>query len=294
MDQSQGRTRILDYLLLTLALPAIVWMELNEASRDISLAMTGGKYSGYGQLNRGRYRDDDDADPPPDWLRPPNYSRTNFRAAVSRAKQRHYIEKRAGVGGLPELVLTEHGRDRVLKTFPFLKLARRRWQGWWLVVTFDIPEIDKKIRESLRSQLTHIGFVQWQKSVYVSPHDIADDLTKVIRDNHLEDKVVPMIAKRILAGSDWEFARRVFHIDNLEAEYQGIVKALAGGSAAKTDAAGFLRRQFNRYIKILQHDPFLPVGLVPQAGYGREAALKALQTYALEIKSNLKTLFKSV
>ena len=282
----------MDYLLLTLSLPVMVWMELNEASRDISLAMTGGKYSGYGQINRRRWRDDDDDYP--DWLRPPDYNRDNFRRAVRRAQNRQYIEKRPAFGGAPELVLTDQGRTKILKTYPLLKLARRPWQGWWLVVTFDIPEIDKKIRESLRSQLTHIGFVQWQKSVYVSPHDIADDLTKVIRDNHLEDKVVPMIAKRILAGSDWEFARRVFHIDNLEAEYQGIVKALAGGSAAKTAAAGFLRRQFNRYIKILQHDPFLPVGLVPQAGYGREAALKALQTYALEIKSNLKTLFKSV
>ena len=54
------RSRILDYILLTAALPIIVWLELNEASQDISLALTGGKYSGWGRLNRKRYRDDDD------------------------------------------------------------------------------------------------------------------------------------------------------------------------------------------------------------------------------------------
>lgn len=31
MTANSGRTRILEYLLITLALPVMVWMELNEA-----------------------------------------------------------------------------------------------------------------------------------------------------------------------------------------------------------------------------------------------------------------------
>ena len=209
MSNQPGRTRILDYMLLTLALPVMVWMELNEASRDISLALTGGKYSGYGQLNRKRYREDED-EPSSDWLRPPDYSQKNFSAAVWRAKNLKYIEKRRGTGGFPELVLTKKGEAKILKSYPLLKLAGRRWQGWWLVVAFDIPEIEKVIRKSVRRLLTGIGFAQWQKSVYVSPHDISDDLAKLLRDHNLQDKVVPMIAKRILAGSDWNLPAASF------------------------------------------------------------------------------------
>ena len=62
----EPRSRIVDYILLTLALPVIVWMELNEMSEDISLALTGGKYSGRGRLNRKKYRDEED-EPPSDW-----------------------------------------------------------------------------------------------------------------------------------------------------------------------------------------------------------------------------------
>ena len=181
------------------------------------------------------------------------------------------------------MVLTKKGEAKILKSYPLLKLAGRRWQGWWLAVAFDIPEIEKVIRKSVRRLLTGIGFAQWQKSVYVSPHDISDDLAKLLRDHNLQDKVVPMIAKRILAGSDWEFARRVFHIDNLEAEYEQVVRALQSSPDAKTNPREFLRHQFNRYIKILQHDPFLPAGLAPRQGYGREQTLEALKQYAKTI-----------
>lgn len=300
MANRLGHTRILEYLLVTLALPVMVWMELNEASRDISLALTGGKYEGYGRINRRRYRDDDESDdgeePSPDWLRPSGYGRDKFRRAVRRAEISNYIEKRVVAGGRPEWILTKEGQKKAIKIFPLLKLAGRPWKGWWLVVTFDIPEIDRRARNSIRRQLKTIGFGQWQKSVYVSPHDIADDLAKLLRDNNLEDKVVPMISKRILAGSDWDFARRIFHVDEIEKRYRLLIEQLQ--NPPRSNGAGtfdvppklenpqeFLRRQFSRYVQILQDDPLLPVGLASRSGYGREAALSALQKYSV---TNLK------
>lgn len=282
MPDQPRRTRILDYLLITLALPVMVWVELNEASEDISLALTGGKYSGYGRLNRKRYYHDDESDY--DWLRPADYHPDKFHSAIWRAQHKQYIEKRLGPRGLPELVLTREGEAKVFKRFPLLKLAHRVWKGWWLVVSFDIPETEKTTRESIRRQLTSIGFGQWQKSVYVSPHDIADDLAKLLKNNRLEDKVVPMLAKRILSGNDWEFARRIFHIDEIETEYQKIIDSLKPTSKPNLNHRDFLRRQFSRYIEIIRGDPLLPIGLAPKDGYGRERALLALQSYAAAIK----------
>lgn len=284
MIEPPARTRILEYLLLTLALPVMVWMELNEASRDISLALTGGKYSGYGRLNRKRYSGEDE-EPDSDWFRPSDYSQENFQSAIWRAKRKQYIEKRSGSTG-PELILTEAGKEKVLKRFPLLKLAGKPWKGWWLVVAFDIPETEKKTRQFIRRQLTQIGFGQWQKSVYVSPHDIADDLSKLLKNNRLEDKVVPMLAKRILSGNDWEFARRTFHIDEIEADYRKIIESLNPPSKPSLNHRNFLRRQFSRYIEIVQRDPLLPAGLAPKDGYGRERALQALQSYAIAIKAD--------
>lgn len=278
-------------MLITLALPVMVWMELNEASRDISLALTGGKYEGYGRINRRRYRDDDEPedkagdDPNPDWLRPPDYDDGNFQQALWRAKRLKYLEKRIDSRGNPELVLTSRGQEKVLKRFPLLELAGKRWKGWWLVVPFDIPEVDRQTRNAVRRQLTAIGFGQWQKSVYVSPHDVTDVLSKMLKDNRLEDKVVLMISKRILAGNDWEFARRIFKIDQLKTEYRLITEALVPPAAPEPKHRDYLRRQFSRYIETVKSDPLLPAGLGPKPGYGRQQALAALQKYASAINS---------
>ena len=279
----EPRSRIVDYILLTLALPVIVWMELNEMSEDISLALTGGKYSGRGRLNRKKYRDEED-EPPSDWIRPPDFDPKKFQSAIWRAKRLKLIEKRPGAHGLPELVLTVAGQAKILKRYPLLKLARRPWEGYWLVVTFDIPEAETIIRKSVRRQLLSLGFAQWQKSVYVCPHDIADDLAQVLKANCLEDKVVPMIAKRILAGDDWKFARRIFHIDEIEKEYYRLADSLKPPPKPTLQHRNFLRRQFSRFIEILKRDPFLPVGLAPKDGYGREQALKTLKAYAASVK----------
>lgn len=74
-------------------------------NENTSLALTGGKYSGWGWLNRKRYRDADD-DSPDDWLCPSDYDSRNFRQAIYRARRMKYLEKRLDSNGQPELVLT--------------------------------------------------------------------------------------------------------------------------------------------------------------------------------------------
>lgn len=43
------------------------------------------------------------------------------------------------------------------------------WDGLWRVVTFDIPDRRKVVREALRAKLKLLGFFPLQKSVFVHP-----------------------------------------------------------------------------------------------------------------------------
>lgn len=47
------------------------------------------------------------------------------------------------------------------------------------VVVFDIPESQQSFRKSLRRLLKEIGFIQIQKSVWISPFDVCEALTKI-------------------------------------------------------------------------------------------------------------------
>lgn len=275
-------TKVVEYLLVTLALPLLVIYEFNEFSRDLSLAMTGGKYSGRGSLARGRRRDEDE-DSIPDWLRPGDYDEERFRKTVDREIGRQVMEKRIGASGRPELILTNEGEKKVWKKFPLLRLAKRQWKGLWLVVSFDVPESQRLGRDKIRHQLLNLGFAQWQKSVYISPHDIADDLAVLLKQNNLEKLVVPLAAKRILTGSDWEFARDLFRIDEIQEGYRRIEDRLRQAEAGEKINSKFWKRQFGAYLEVLKQDPFLPTGLGPKEGYGREETLKALHRYGKKI-----------
>ena len=55
----------------------------------------------------------------------------------------------------------------------------RTWDGKWRVILFDIPEVDRKSRRSLRQKLQAGGFGCLQRSAWISPdplHDLALDL----------------------------------------------------------------------------------------------------------------------
>lgn len=47
---------------------------------------------------------------------------------------------------------------------------RARWDGKWRMVLFDVPESKRRFRDYLRSLLKQLGFLQWQRSVWVSPY----------------------------------------------------------------------------------------------------------------------------
>lgn len=100
-----------------------------------------------------------------------------FRAksAAGRLVAKKYavwIEK----DGKKYLRVTPAGR----KAFAFeqakvaLKNQKKKWDGRWRMVAFDIPERRGAVRFRLRSVMREIGFVRLQDSVWVYPYDCED------------------------------------------------------------------------------------------------------------------------
>jgi len=50
----------------------------------------------------------------------------------------------------------------------------RRWDKKWRIITFDIPEKKRKIRNQITGLLRQIGFLRLQDSVWVYPYDCED------------------------------------------------------------------------------------------------------------------------
>ena len=78
--------------------------------------------------------------------------------------------------------LTEKGKFELqrLTQGEWKNKRRKRWDGKWRVIIFDIPEFRKKDRYKITRILKQLGFFRLQDSVWVYPDD-CEDLIKIMK-----------------------------------------------------------------------------------------------------------------
>jgi DNA-binding transcriptional regulator PaaX len=82
--------------------------------------------------------------------------------------QKGYLVKKEN-----KYLLTETGKQRLhtlLVQTGYYARSKKKWDGKWRMVTYDIPEKYKQKRDILRSRLMQAGFVKVQGSVWVYPY----------------------------------------------------------------------------------------------------------------------------
>ncbi len=108
----------------------------------------------------------------------------SFSQALYKIKQRGYIETVENAGK-KYLKITQKGRLKLIGTDKLIK-----WDGFWRIIAFDIPEEFKKTRDVFRHKLSELNCKPIQKSVLISPSDISDQLDNLIEllniDNYVE------------------------------------------------------------------------------------------------------------
>lgn len=97
------------------------------------------------------------------------------RSALNRAIRSLYksklVKTKSSRDGTLTLILSENGKTKALSyNLEKIKIRRpEKWDGYWRIVMFDVPEKLKKVREALRYHLKRFGFHEFQKSVFISP-----------------------------------------------------------------------------------------------------------------------------
>lgn len=111
--------------------------------------------------------------------------------------------KRLRVSGLIELTegdeiilkLTDSGMNRAL--WAKMKMIDEKWDGYWRMVIWDIPEKRRATRDLLRMKLKQLGFQRWQKSVWASKKNCTDILRKFIKEVGIDDWVMVIESKNV-------------------------------------------------------------------------------------------------
>ena len=124
------------------------------------------------------------------------YARKNFNQFIYYLKKRGYI-KIENLKQKQAVLLTQKGADKILKIKLKTKEKKKRADGKWQMLIFDIPETKRRLRDLLRDSLRFLGYEMLQKSIWVCPNDIFKETEILLRKYSLDQYVKLFLIEEI-------------------------------------------------------------------------------------------------
>jgi len=115
-------------------------------------------------------------------------AKRQFSQLIYYLKKKGYIriknlEQKQGV------ILTKKGKEKVLKVKFKIKEKKRRKDGKFEMIIFDIPEKKRHLRNLLREALHLLGYQMLQQSVWVCPYEVLEETEEIVRKYSLDPYV---------------------------------------------------------------------------------------------------------
>ena len=128
-------------------------------------------------------------------------NRQTLRRSIRSLSHDKLITEKKRTDGTVILELTPEGKRQARYWHFFgggVKLSKpKEWDTLWRVVMFDIPEKDRRFRNTLRTHLQTIGFRELQHSVFIFPYPCEQELAAVINLYNAEKFVRILTVKKI-------------------------------------------------------------------------------------------------
>jgi DNA-binding transcriptional regulator PaaX len=122
--------------------------------------------------------------------------RESVRRGIDRLRAQGYLE-RAEEGDRVIYHVTDVGRRRV-ERYVF---SKKRWDGRWRLVAYDIPERRRRARDVLRERLVELGFQPFQESVWIAPFDVLEEVAR-LRQEYRIRRYVQLLTVEVIEDHD--------------------------------------------------------------------------------------------
>lgn len=212
---------------------------------------------------------------------PYRYLLASFRNDYKKKSIQTRISELASVGNIERVKrdgevyfrITSQGKKAIEYEVPLLRF-RRKWDGLWRLVIFDIAEEERNLRDVLREKLKSLGFGRWQRSIWITPFDIAEEIDEFLGHKEVKGPVEILEAKRLFVESEKELAERVWKLGKLNKGYETLVEKWEEGSKKWEENPEELKKLAaslqERHLDLLWKDPGLPKALLPPGWQGEE------------------------
>lgn len=173
-------------------------------------------------------------------------------------------------GGSPlQYRLTEKGFSELCLEFPFFRFLKEKWDGKWRIISYEIPEKKREIRDRLRREMQGWGLGPWHRSFWITPHPILPTLKSLTAQKE-EEKYIQAFEADHTFGDREFLIEKVWSKSALDKSYRELFKKWHEILSSDDEKAGKLRKVIGEYINLLRQDPGLPTELVGEGWIGFE------------------------
>jgi phenylacetic acid degradation operon negative regulatory protein len=168
-----------------------------------------------------------------------------------------------------EYLLTEKGFLELCLEFPFFRFLKETWDGKWRIISYEIPENKREIRDRLRREMQGWGLGPWHRSFWLTPHPILSTLKSLTSQKEEEQYIQAFEADHVFGDRD-NLIEKVWGKSSLDRSYRELFKKWHAILSSGDEKIDKLRKIVSEYVGILRQDPGLPKELVKDSWIGFE------------------------
>ena len=217
-------------------------------------------------------------------LQPFDLSEGAVRTVLSRMARKGWLEAhRTGKHSFYDLApkgrqLLEDGEDRI-----FHPSWDNPWDGSWFLIAYSIPEDVRHLRDRLRDRLAWLGFGSLGNGLWISPHDVEEQVQRVAKQLKIESHLECFQARRVneqdaqeLVAKCWDLAtvnqQYLAFSGRWQSELERCSTGVPTGDVTHEECFTVRFDLIHEYRAFPLIDPYLPRSLLPEKWHGEDAA----------------------
>lgn len=166
--------------------------------------------------------------------------------------------------------LTEKGFTTLCLQFPFFRYLKEKWDGKWRIISYEIPESKRELRDKLRREMQGWGLGPWHRSFWLTPHPIIETLRQLVSQKE-EEKYIQAFEADHTFGEREVLIEKVWGKSNLDKKYRELFKSWHDLLSKEGDKVDKFKTVASLYVEMLKIDPGLPSELVGEKWIAFEA-----------------------
>lgn len=204
--------------------------------------------------------------------------RNGFLRQIEQLQRQRLIERRDPKSDERIYRLTAQGRLRALGGRDPVARWSRSWDGRWRLVLFDVPIAKNRLRSQLRRFLRENGFGYLQKSVWITPDPMTEEIEE-LREGIIDVESFIVLEARPCSGeSNSDIVTGAWNFDQVNRLYQKHLEILSEKPKVRDgDRPHAMRLRIwgeserAAWKEAIAYDPLLPQGLLPRGYLGQRA-----------------------